>query len=95
MTAERPFTPETLADRWGCSAETVRQLVKAGRLRGFRVGRMFRIPAVAVEDCHWLMIPTPCVGSVANFAPLRVNALRRAVANACRQRGTRGWTHLR
>jgi len=38
---ERPFTPETLADRWDCSAETVRQLVKAGRLRGFRVGRMF------------------------------------------------------
>lgn len=44
----------------------------------------------AQEDCHWLMIPTPCVGSVANFAPLRVNALRRSVANACRQRGTRG-----
>jgi len=23
------------------------------------------------------------------------NALRRSLANACRQKGTRGWTHLR
>lgn len=45
-----PYTPETLAERWGCSAETIRQMVKAGRLQGFRVGRMFRIPASAVED---------------------------------------------
>lgn len=45
-----PFTPESLADRWGCSSETVRQLLRSGRLRGFRVGRMFRIPAAAVEE---------------------------------------------
>lgn len=47
---ERPYTPETLADRWACSTETIRQLVKSGRLPGFRVGRMFRIPAAAVEE---------------------------------------------
>lgn len=46
----RPFTPEMLADRWFCSAETVRQMVKRGELRGFRVGRMIRIPWDAVED---------------------------------------------
>lgn len=46
----RPFTPETLAERWLCSAETVRQLVNQGRLRAFRVGRMIRIPLVAVEE---------------------------------------------
>ena len=46
----RPFTPETLAERWLCSAETVRQLVHQGRLRAFRVGRMIRIPLVAVEE---------------------------------------------
>jgi hypothetical protein len=28
---DRPYTPETLADRWGCSAETVRQLVHLRR----------------------------------------------------------------
>ena len=46
----RPLTPEMLADRWLCSAETVRQLVKRGDLRGFRVGRMIRIPMGAVEE---------------------------------------------
>lgn len=47
---DRPFTSAALAERWGCSAETVRRLLKAGRLRGFRVGRKFRIPASAVVD---------------------------------------------
>ena len=46
----RPLTPEMLADRWLCSAETVRQLVKRGDLRGFRLGRMFRITMEAVEE---------------------------------------------
>ncbi|WP_410795980.1 helix-turn-helix domain-containing protein [Palleronia sp. LCG004] len=50
MPAARPLTPEILANRWQCSAETVRQLVRSGQLRGFRVGRMIRIPVDAVED---------------------------------------------
>ena len=50
MSAARPVTPEILADRWQCSAETVRQLYKRGSLRGFRVGRMIRIPWEAVEE---------------------------------------------
>ncbi|MGQ3486076.1 helix-turn-helix domain-containing protein [Roseovarius pacificus] len=45
-----PMTPDMLADRWHCSAETVRNLVKSGDLRGFRVGRMIRIPWDAVEE---------------------------------------------
>lgn len=43
-----PFTPDMLAERWQCSAETVRQLIKRGELRGFRVGRMMRVP----RACH-------------------------------------------
>ncbi|WP_425439880.1 excisionase family DNA-binding protein [Puniceibacterium antarcticum] len=50
MSSPIPFTPETLGERWQCSAETVRQLLKRGQLNGFRVGRMFRIPADAVEE---------------------------------------------
>ncbi|MHC9236966.1 helix-turn-helix domain-containing protein [Pseudooceanicola sp. 502str34] len=50
MTDTRPFTPELLADRWQCSSETIRQMVKRGDLRGFRVGRMIRIPLDAVEE---------------------------------------------
>lgn len=49
MTA-RPHTPETLADLWHVSAETIRQLCHQGRLRHFRVGRMFRISTAAVEE---------------------------------------------
>lgn len=45
-----PFTPETLAERWGCSGETVRQMVRSGQLPGFRVGRMIRISVIAVEE---------------------------------------------
>ncbi|MFD0909918.1 excisionase family DNA-binding protein [Ruegeria arenilitoris] len=46
----RPYTPESLAKRWDCSAETVRQLCKSGRLSSFRIGRLFRIPSQAVEE---------------------------------------------
>lgn len=50
MKHERPYTPETLADRWGVSDNTVRALCKQGALQHFRVGRMFRIPVSAVEE---------------------------------------------
>ncbi|WP_158515980.1 helix-turn-helix domain-containing protein [Pararhodobacter sp. CCB-MM2] len=46
----RPFTPEELAIRWQCSAETVRAMVRDGRLPAFRAGRMMRIPVQTVED---------------------------------------------
>ncbi|WP_442953538.1 helix-turn-helix domain-containing protein [Paracoccus sp. (in: a-proteobacteria)] len=39
-----------LADRWDCSAETVRAMIRTGALPAFRVGRMMRITAKAVED---------------------------------------------
>ena len=48
MTA-RPFSPETLADRWGCSSEKVRQMCRAGELSSFRLGKLIRIPANEVE----------------------------------------------
>ena len=44
------FTPEGLADRWQVSSETIRQMIRRGDLRAFRVGRLFRIPPEAVED---------------------------------------------
>lgn len=48
MTA-RPYSPETLADRWGCSSETVRQMCRRGDLAFFRLGKLIRIPAQEVE----------------------------------------------
>ena len=44
------FSPKTLGTRWGCSAETVRQMCKRGELNSFRPGpKLIRIPAQEVE----------------------------------------------
>jgi excisionase family DNA binding protein len=45
----KPFSPETLAERWGCSAEKIRQMFHQGELAGFRLGKLIRIPANEVE----------------------------------------------
>lgn len=46
-----PFTPETLARRWGCSAKHIRNMVASGALRSFRLGgKLLRIPVDAVEE---------------------------------------------
>lgn len=45
----RPFSPETLAARWCCSAEKIRTMYRDGELSGFRLGKLIRIPASEVE----------------------------------------------
>ncbi|MCA0847204.1 helix-turn-helix domain-containing protein [Salipiger thiooxidans] len=37
------YSPDDLAERWGCSGETVRNMIRSGELPAFRVGRMYRI----------------------------------------------------
>lgn len=32
------YTPDTLAERWGCSGKKVRLLILSGELRAFRLG---------------------------------------------------------
>ena len=55
MTAlARPFSPETLADRWGCSSEKVRQMCRRGEVSSFRLGKLIRIPANEVERIECL-----------------------------------------
>jgi excisionase family DNA binding protein len=45
-----PYTPESLAERWACSANHVRNLIASGDPPAFKLGgRLFRIPAAAVE----------------------------------------------
>lgn len=46
---ERPYSAEELGERWGCSAQHIRDLVRTGRLRAFRAGRLIRIPAAVVR----------------------------------------------
>jgi excisionase family DNA binding protein len=47
--SNRPFSPETLASHWGCSAEKIRIMCKRGELASFRLGKLIRIPAAEVE----------------------------------------------
>ncbi|MFM7010618.1 MAG: helix-turn-helix domain-containing protein [Betaproteobacteria bacterium] len=43
---EKPYTPATLAERWGCSPDAVYDLIRSGRLPAFRVGsKLLRIQA--------------------------------------------------
>lgn len=37
------YTPRSLANRWGCCIETVYDLLRAGKLRGFKLGKDWRI----------------------------------------------------
>lgn len=45
---ETVFTPKLLAERWGCSAQTVRAAISDGSLHSFRVGRLMRVKFEAV-----------------------------------------------
>lgn len=50
MDSRRPYTPATLAKRWECSTALVYDLLNAGTLSGFRLGKLWRIPADVVDD---------------------------------------------
>lgn len=45
----KPFTPRTLADHWECSEQHIRDLIKGGKLRSFRIGGLIRISVCEVE----------------------------------------------
>ncbi|MGD9806456.1 MAG: excisionase family DNA-binding protein [Hyphomicrobiaceae bacterium] len=50
MNDARPYSVKTLAERWGCSVDTIYDLIAKGRLPAFRAGgRLLRISARAVE----------------------------------------------
>jgi excisionase family DNA binding protein len=49
VTVSGPFSCETLAERWLCSSEKIRQMCQAGELSSFRLGKLIRIPASEVE----------------------------------------------
>jgi excisionase family DNA binding protein len=43
-------TPEMVAERWKCSPRHVRDLMKEGELRYFRIGRMLRVSLTALKE---------------------------------------------
>ena len=49
--APKAFTPRDVAERWQCSERHIRNVMKAGELRYFRLGgKLVRIPVEAVEE---------------------------------------------
>lgn len=56
---EPPYTVETLATRWNCSPGAIRNRIKSGELRTFRIGALIRIPANEVERVE-------CLSTVSN-----------------------------
>lgn len=46
---QKPYSPQTLSERWGCSAEKIRIMCKNGELSSFTIGKLIRIPAIEVE----------------------------------------------
>lgn len=44
------FTVAELAERWNCSTKTIWRLIKAGKIRAFKVGREWRVTATCVHN---------------------------------------------
>jgi excisionase family DNA binding protein len=87
MTAQaRPYSPETLADRWGCSAEKVRIMYRNGELPGFRLGKLIRIPAAEVERYECQNTPSPCTEE-SSPSPIETTQESRAEYRLARQIG--------
>lgn len=40
-----PFSPKTLGERWGCSSQHIRNMIRTGEIPAFSIGKLFRIPA--------------------------------------------------
>lgn len=44
------YTPDELAERWGCSGNHVRAMIRSNKLPAFRLGKLYRVPISAVEE---------------------------------------------
>ena len=74
----RPFSPRTLADRWDCSPQKVRCMIRDGEIAAFSIGKLLRIPAAEVEriECQQMAniesshtgVPSPSDSMTANEA---------------------------
>lgn len=77
---DRPYTPRTLAERWGCSEQHIRQMTTRGDLRSFRVGKkLIRIaaPEVArIEALAMSVAPLKTENEAAQSAELAIRAAR-------------------
>ncbi|WP_350310460.1 helix-turn-helix domain-containing protein [Paracoccus sp. SSJ] len=72
---QQPYTPETLAERWGVTANAVRKKCAAGELAHFRFGKLYRIPAHVVqefENCQ-TSASVDCAADTASIGPTKAS----------------------
>lgn len=75
---DRPFTPETLAKRWGCTGNHIRHMVSAGELPSFRLGnKLVRIPSQAVVDIESRSVGMPDKPVSSDVSPANPEAIAR------------------
>jgi excisionase family DNA binding protein len=54
-----PFSPKTLAKRWGCSPQFVHKLIRTSKLKAFKLGgKLLRISAEEVRRWEETSPPT-------------------------------------
>jgi excisionase family DNA binding protein len=57
--AARAHSPKSLAERWGCSSELVRAMIRRGELQAFRYGKLYRISPEEVKRVESGKAPHP------------------------------------
>lgn len=50
VTAERLYTVEEAAEALGISSQTMGKWLRAGKIRGVKVGRLWRVPESALDE---------------------------------------------
>ena len=74
------FTLQDLANRWGCSQQTVRIMCKKGELEHFKVGNRYRINAEQVRKYEKWKANTSSqnieASGVSTIAPLKSKAMK-------------------
>lgn len=80
-----PLSPAQIAKRWGCSSTLIYDLLAAGKLRGFRLGKLWRVSADEVERYENAPPAPPEGGQEAPAATPRPNAAQ--VTRAIRMGG--------
>ncbi|RQW42793.1 DNA-binding protein [Novosphingobium sp. LASN5T] len=84
-----PYSPAKLAKRWGCSQSHIYNLLNSRALPGFRLGKLWRVAAVAVEEyeCrnHMSSASSPEPAQTANdTGPSASSGTRQMVASVTR-----------
>ena len=78
----RPLTAEEVGERWDCSARLVVRLCQEGKLRHFRVGKLYRITPAAVAEFENRSFEVSAKGTTPTTAKSEAERVRDALRHA-------------